>query len=403
MTSSPGKTHEVVQAGERRSVRLESVRAVAALAVIVEHCYGYAHNYDPAAIFTNYGDRLVAATGNGVELFFALSGYLLFLPFARRLWGEGPPPDLGRYARNRVVRILPLYYVVIVTYLLVEGGTGAQWLHFLTFTQNFFRDSLLQIDTPTWSIVAEVEFYVLLPLVAWALGRLSRGSRVRGLGLLGLLTALTLGLRLSVRAHSPLSWQYSPATNAFFFLPGMLLAYVRCVRPERLLDRLPALVARSDTWMAAGVGCWMAHAWLWSHDELLGLGCLLVLGACVLPLRVGLTVRILDLRLLGLLGVVSYSLYLWHAPIVEALARVTPAGLPGLVVASMGVSVAVAVASYLVIERPFLLLRRSWNGNPRAVGRSPAGPVSRLPGPLTGARAVLVRAGAIRPRAPRWR
>jgi peptidoglycan/LPS O-acetylase OafA/YrhL len=351
----------LVQAGEPRSIRLEAVRAVAALAVIVEHCYGYAHNYDPAAIFGSFRDRLLAATGNGVDLFYALSGYLLFLPFARWCWADAEAPDLGRYSRNRAVRILPLYYVVIFTYLVVEGATRSQWWAFLTFTQNFFRGSLLQIDAPTWSIVVEVEFYVVLPLVGWLLFRTTRGSALRGAAALAGLVGLTLALNLSVTGDSPLSWQYSPATNAFYFLPGMVLAYLACQRPERVTSRLPRLLRRSDLWVATGVALWMVHAWLWSHNELLALGCFLVLAACVLPLDRGLATTVLQLRVLGLVGMVSYSIYLWHAPIVEALARVVPAGFPGLLVASVAASLAVGTVSYAVVERPFLLLRRSWS------------------------------------------
>ena len=46
-------------------------------------------------------------------MFFTLTGYLLFLPFARSAWGERGPIRYGRYAANRALRILPLYYVVI--------------------------------------------------------------------------------------------------------------------------------------------------------------------------------------------------------------------------------------------------------------------------------------------------
>lgn len=352
----------LVQAGERRSVRLESVRAVAALAVIVVHAYGYANGYRPSAIFSTYYDRLVSSTADGVDLFFALSGYLLFLPFAQHWWGSGSRPDVGRYARNRALRILPLYYVVIVVYLIVGSASRSQTLHFLTFTQDFFSNSVQRIDGPTWSIVAEVEFYALLPVVAWAIGRVSRRSVAAGFLALGVLTAVTFAVRLSIGPASPLTWQYSPATNAFFFLPGMVLALVRCARPERVLDRLPGLLRRSDLWVALAVGLWMLHAWRWSHDELLGVASFLVLGACVLPLDAGLLVAVLDMRVLGWLGMVSYSMYMWHDPVVHALSGVVPGGFPGLLAVSVPVSVAIAGASYLLIERPFLLLRRAWSG-----------------------------------------
>jgi peptidoglycan/LPS O-acetylase OafA/YrhL len=359
--SSPSAPR-LAQAGEQRSVRLESLRALAALAVVVVHSYGYANHYSPAAIFGSFHGRLLTSMANGVDLFFALSGYLLFLPFARYWWSSGPRPDLGRYFRNRALRILPLYYVVIVVYLLIGHGTIGQWLNFLTFTQDFSARSLLKIDGPTWSIVAEVMFYAALPLVAWVMGRTSGRSARVAIVPLGALTLLTLVLRLSVRADSSVEWQYSPATNAFFFMPGMLLAYINCLRPERLLDRLPALLRRADLWTAAAVGVWAYHAWRFSHDEMLGLAAFLLLGASVLPLQEGVVHRVLDWRALGLVGVVSYSLYLWHDPVVHALSTIVPGGFAGLLPVSLATAVVIAAASYGVIERPFLRLRRTWDG-----------------------------------------
>jgi peptidoglycan/LPS O-acetylase OafA/YrhL len=98
----------VDQAGELRSARIESLRAVAALAVYVGHVFGQANAYDPARTQDTFLDRALLGGGFGVYLFFALSGYLLFLPFARRDYAGGRAVDYRRYAQNRAVRILPL-------------------------------------------------------------------------------------------------------------------------------------------------------------------------------------------------------------------------------------------------------------------------------------------------------
>ena len=76
----------VSQAGEIRLATVESLRAVAALSVLAAHSYASAHNYpDPNA--ASYPHRLVFGGVFGVFLFFALTGYLLFWPFARRAFG----------------------------------------------------------------------------------------------------------------------------------------------------------------------------------------------------------------------------------------------------------------------------------------------------------------------------
>src|SRR3954454_1054035 len=114
VAATPGPAPQVDQAGERRSARIESLRALAALGVLVGHAYGWAHGFG-ADIYSSYLGRVLLSGGFGVFLFFALSGYLLFLPFARQSYGSGGPISLRRYAINRALRVLPLYYVVIAT------------------------------------------------------------------------------------------------------------------------------------------------------------------------------------------------------------------------------------------------------------------------------------------------
>ena len=174
----------VTQAGEIRSARIESLRALAALGVVVAHAWGAANGYLPQATQGTYFDRVIFGGGLGVLLFFALSGYLLFWPFAKRYWGDGKPIDLGRYALNRVLRIMPLYYVVVVVVLLFHGSLstmlddpGAKdWLLHLTWSENFSRDTVATspnaMNGVVWSVVVELHFYLLLPLLAWVLAKL---------------------------------------------------------------------------------------------------------------------------------------------------------------------------------------------------------------------------------------
>src|SRR4051812_24044448 len=163
------------QAGEERLARFESLRALAALGVLAGHAWGLHHAYGPSGDDT-LPERLIYGGGYGVFVFFALSGYLLFRPLARAAFGAGERIDLAGYARNRALRILPLYVVVAGVLFVVEGGGGSpgEWLRFATFTQNFFSDTVLDLDAPMWSLIIEVQFYVLLPLAALGLAWVSR-------------------------------------------------------------------------------------------------------------------------------------------------------------------------------------------------------------------------------------
>src|SRR4051812_25713753 len=86
----------VQQAGERRSARIESLRALAALGVLFGHAFGWSHHWH--GTFATFPGRVVLSGGFGVFLFFSLSGYLLFLPFMRAAFGSLERIDLRRYA-----------------------------------------------------------------------------------------------------------------------------------------------------------------------------------------------------------------------------------------------------------------------------------------------------------------
>jgi peptidoglycan/LPS O-acetylase OafA/YrhL len=353
---------DVRQAGEVRSARVESLRALAALAVLEGHVYGAAVNYGAPA-YRTWFHRTLLGGGFGVYLFFALSGYLLFLPFARHLFGGGRPVDLARYARNRALRILPLYYVVALTYLAVLHAPGFDWPTFLLFGENFFSRSVAQVDGPMWSLVVELMFYVLLPFLAAALAWLSRRSLAGAAGIL-LVVAAGAGAYRWVAylrpAHPSPLVQYNLPATFYFFLPGMLLALAKVAAERRGDPAWRGILGSSWAWVAASVALWAAVFDHYQWDLLCGPASLLLLGACVLPLRASVPVRVLGLRPLAVLGTASYSLYLWHLPVVTRLASAPLGGYVGHLLVELPLCVAIALASYRLVEVPFLRFRRRW-------------------------------------------
>ena len=121
MGADSGRT--VSQAGEQRSARIESLRAIAALAVLAGHVILVSTPL--TEVDDNVLYKVLFGGGFGVFFFFGLTGYLIFWPFAQRYFGDGDTVDLGRYAVNRAVRILPLYYAVVITVLAFEHVSPA--------------------------------------------------------------------------------------------------------------------------------------------------------------------------------------------------------------------------------------------------------------------------------------
>jgi len=349
------------QAGEIRSARVESIRALAALGVLCSHSLVDGFRNDPI-IFQGW-HRFVQAGGFGVFVFFSLSGYLLFRPFVRAGWGEGRDLSLRQYAINRAVRILPLYYTVYLVYVLVRqhGGTFHVWWRFLLVFPNYDTQTLRLVDGGMWSIVVEVEFYLLLPLLAWGLAKLCGRSLGRAAALLFAVGVGTLVLRLVTvtLADAPSRpWQHSLPATFVFFVPGMLLAMLQHGLRDRAPDQWRGLLARSDAWIGAAVVLFLVVAYRYNLEALLLVGSFLLLGGAVLPLRPGLLNRVLDWRPLAVLGTASYSLYLWHGPIVLGLSN--HLHFWPLLLVSLVICIPLALVSFRVIETPFLRLRRRW-------------------------------------------
>lgn len=368
-----GKT--IDQAGERRSAAVESLRALAALAVLEGHVFGTSHGYG-GVIYATFLNRTLFGGGFGVFLFFALTGYLLYRPFARRDFGGGDRVRFGRYAANRAVRILPLYYVVLVVYILAfdHGGSATTWWRSVLFLENFYPPTLGHIDGVMWSLVVELQFYVLLPFLAAALARLAAGSpRLGAVSLLGVgVLAELVRLATVTTVHTgDLRWQYSLPATFVFFVPGMLLAVLE-TRWEAVVPRLPRRLLRPWVWFAAGVALWLVVTWRYDLDVVLVPAALLMVGSLVLPMGRDVVHRVLEWRPLAALGVASYSLYLWHFPIVDHVGAASwaPHGYVGLLAVCVPFAVAVALVSYRLVEAPFLRLRRAWTSTSPAPGPS---------------------------------
>jgi peptidoglycan/LPS O-acetylase OafA/YrhL len=363
----------IQQAGEIRSVRVESLRGAACLAVLTAHIFGTAHTFNPDTTLDTYLHRTIFGGGFSLFLFFALSGYLLYWPFAKRDFADGRAVSLKSYARNRALRILPLYWIVVVVILLLQegGGSWTQWWRFLSFSQSYFSDTVAgapgQVNGPMWSVIVELHFYTLLPLMALGIAWLSRGSRMAAAAIMLALAAAFLYVRwhfvTSTHGRGSLLWRYSTPANFYFFFPGMLLALLRLQWEEHRPRWLRGPLASGNLWMLASVPIWaiVLNAPKYDRDSIAAVAAFLMVGACVLPVTAGALVRVLDWRPVAMMGLASYSMYLWHVPIVDFFERnVVQASFPKLFLLAAPLSIVVALVSYALIERPFLRLRRRW-------------------------------------------
>lgn len=132
---------------DRAFPTLTSVRAVGAIMVVLTHAA-----FNTGRINDGWTGAMLARFDFGVTIFFVLSGFLLSRPwFLARALGT-PPPSVRHYLWKRGLRILPLYWVVVVAALLFDpanrGSDWRDWLGDLTLTQ-LYRHGLLSSCSPT--------------------------------------------------------------------------------------------------------------------------------------------------------------------------------------------------------------------------------------------------------------
>lgn len=314
----------------------------------------------------------------GVVVFFVLSGFLVARPFV-----AGPVP-VGRYLLRRGARILPAYLAALVGITLLTGDDTfpRHALQYLTFTQNF-EPSLITTGplAITWTLQLEVEFYLLLPVLMWAVRGLAGNGGLAGAVVL-MVVALTSMLLHLAALISPDAWTYEAGRLS---LPAMLWAFIPGVLLAWAIGRWPERTARIGHPVAGAVGL-VLFAYGWFGDPVVPLvsvaqslalstGTAMVVGWLIGPgmpvVAAWPAIRLRDgLAWFG--RTVSYPFYLWHGVLLGLLMaaglRSWPAFIAGLVLGTL-----VGVVSWRVFERP--AMERS----ERHIARRRGPPVTSVP------------------------
>jgi peptidoglycan/LPS O-acetylase OafA/YrhL len=249
-----------------------------------------------------------------VILFFVISAYVLYRPMVDQ------PPDLGRYAVRRFVRIYPAYVIALIgSSILIHQPLSPAYFVFGQ-TVDLTEASVLP---PSWTLQVEVAFYLLLPFVAAVI------SRVRWRGSLLLVASAYLYVMVALIAPAAIKtgpWQF--AWFAWVFPLGMAAALVR--RPTSSLLPIGVVV------LVAG----LALEWSQPLDLPVAIaGVLIVLGIRDFAVP----------RWLAMAGTrLSYPVYLWHVTVFALVANFW---------AGVVVTLAISALSWVLVERPSQALR----------------------------------------------
>jgi peptidoglycan/LPS O-acetylase OafA/YrhL len=154
---------------------LDGYRAIAAFMVLTTHVA-----FNTGEIRTPVLGPLLGRMDFGVTLFFLLSGFLLYRPWARAAMTATSGPGVGGYALRRATRILPAYWAMVIFTLLllpeIQPVRWQAWPVHLGLLHIYVPGFTLEGLTQTWSLATELAFYILLPVIAWIAGRRGRGN-----------------------------------------------------------------------------------------------------------------------------------------------------------------------------------------------------------------------------------
>jgi peptidoglycan/LPS O-acetylase OafA/YrhL len=347
---------------EYRKNSLDALRLLAAMQVAYVHAREYLTPGTPPSVFTD-----IIALFPGVPIFFFISGFLITRSFERL-------QSIPEYARNRGLRIFPALWLCVALNIVMVASTGylqtkgagigdlltlfmakATFLQFYNPTyMRDFGDGVL--NGSLWTICVELQFYILTPILYKAMGLI----RSRPMIVIGavLLTSLLVNriLYLLQPEYGPQVWwkliHVSFLPWIYMFLAGMFA--------QRNFETLAGFISKCPAWLALGSYIAIAYVLVMVFGLQAGNGCSPLLFILLIFLILRLAYANPALAHKALRGNdISYGLYIWHMPVVNQMLYFGLFGAASYLVLGLALSVALAVASWFLLEKPALRKKKS--------------------------------------------
>jgi peptidoglycan/LPS O-acetylase OafA/YrhL len=363
---------------------LDGLRGCAVLLVVLLHVLQY-DSRTLSILRESVGGWSVL--GTGVELFFVLSGFLLFLPYARSAFLDRDLPSSKRFFQRRALRILPAYWASLTIFVLAISlfgstsiGANDIGLHVL-LAHNLLKSTYMSINPVYWTMAVEVQFYLVLPIIAiLVVDTIRRGrywNTVAVFGGIGVVSIIAYAASIEFHRVGGNIAQLVDLPSMFQYLPvfgvGMLasLGFVAATEgpwADRNLRNTGMIVGAAGLvliGLLVVLNQMTLNHWRYGYvavNQLSGLAYGAILIGVVLGWRSW--QRGLTREWIRFFGMISY---IWNFVVLQyfVLPRVghyvhgsIAFVLVGLVV-GLAVLVPVALASYLAVERPFMGARRS--------------------------------------------
>jgi peptidoglycan/LPS O-acetylase OafA/YrhL len=313
-------------------------------------------------IFFHAGFRVFSGGYVGVDIFFVISGYLITSLLIERL--ESGTFSLLEFYERRARRILPALYITIVCCALIA------WMLLFPLEMKVFGESALSVGlfisnvyfwfqsgyfenaahfTPllhTWSLAVEEQYYFLFPILFCGAFRLCRR---KAFGAVVVVAGFSFVSFVVSAWYEPNFSFFSTPTRAWELMVGSICAFVPIAPITRRANCLSILGLVLIVVRVFTQGTITPALSVFSLAPVVGTAAIILYG------REGtFAARILSLRVLVGIGLISYSAYLWHQPLLvfTRIVSITPPSGP-ILLASSAASLLLGYASWRFIERPF--------------------------------------------------
>lgn len=345
--------------GDSRIAYIDGLRGIAVLWVVLYHAWVIQQNWLTAGSTVRfsvsaYVSDVLSNGPQGVSLFLVLSGFCLSYPsFVRRSSGRRDWFRASHFFARRCLRILPPYYAALTLCLVAavlapawaaqRSGIGAfpttpNLIEHLLLVHNWTQNAFA-IDAPFWSLGLEWQWYFVFPVVLllvmarpwWSL-------------------AACLAVAAIAHEHHFLSYTY-PQLRLFEFACGVVAAKLIAGRRVPHASALVVIILAALA-LAQSAGAQALDTRIVGTGETpwgIAFAAIVLLGATYTPVR-----RALSWRPLVWVGIISYSLYLIHYPVVLISVRSAPSGTSVWVLIALATVLAIAAAwaFHLAVERP---------------------------------------------------
>jgi peptidoglycan/LPS O-acetylase OafA/YrhL len=348
---------------------IDGFRFLAIFTVLIQHLHERFVKYTTITFsqpIENSITAFVATRGFiGVYVFFMISGFILALPFAKRLLNQNPDLKLKEYFFRRLTRLEPPYIIwmtiFFIGFIILRNESFSEYfphlLANLTYTHGLIYQGWSLINPPTWTLEVEVQFYILAPFLAFLYFSIQQKHK-RRLIMVSFIVCFMIVQQLFELFRLP--WYLTILAYLQYFLGGFLVAdiYLNEWRKKNITKRI------LYDFLAFASLALIILIWDWEFnffDRIAEVCLLLILFLSVFKGRY--TNLFFTNRWIIATGGMCYTIYLIHLPIAEVLMQLTSrisvtqiyeVNLLVQAAIFLPVTLVLSICGYLLFEKPFM-------------------------------------------------